>query len=102
MYSSSRVVADDFCVVFSFSRVQPVFSRLQKLHPLSAMNREVASSEKLSSGETAYGETKYLWMNVKVLSIIVGCTFIVVRIPLFFFVFFFSQIVMMKRRKRVS
>jgi hypothetical protein len=55
------------------------------------MNREVASSEKLSSGETAYGETKYLWMNVKVLSIIVGCTFIVVRIPLFFFVFFFSR-----------
>ena len=56
------------------------------------MNREVASSEKLSSGETAYGETKYLWMNVKVLSIIVGCTFIVVRIPLFFFVFFFSRV----------
>jgi hypothetical protein len=55
------------------------------------MNREVASSEKLSSGETAYGETKYLWMNVKVLSIIVGCTFIVVRIPLFFFVIFFSR-----------
>ena len=43
------------------------------------MNREVASSEKLSSGETAYGETKYLWMNVKVLSIIV------VRLLLFVF-----------------
>ena len=43
------------------------------------MNREAASSEKLSpSGETAYGETKYLWMNVKVSSIIVGCVFIVV------------------------
>jgi len=39
----------------------------------SAMNRE-ASDPKLS-GETAYGETKYLWMNVKVLSIIVGCAF---------------------------
>jgi hypothetical protein len=37
------------------------------------MNRE-ASDPKLS-GETAYGETKYLWMNVKVLSIIVGCAF---------------------------
>jgi len=42
------------------------------------MNRDAASSEKLSSGETAYGETKYLWMNVKVSSIIVGCVFIVV------------------------
>ena len=80
-----------FVLSFHF-RVQPVFSRLKKTSLINyKMNREVASSEKLSSGETAYRETKYLWMNVKVLSIIVGCTFIVVRIPLFFFVFFFSR-----------